>query len=112
MLCRECHRCTQPPGKTGSIFSTLLQSSHGLPNAIFWEDFACLYRRNSLILLATPAGFEPATFSLEDKNHAWNRLGLLVAAVDKPLIYRHIYIKHHAVLGSLLQASACWRTSE
>jgi hypothetical protein len=26
--------------------------------------------KKCLILLATPAGFEPATFSLEGKNHA------------------------------------------
>jgi hypothetical protein len=38
-------------------------------------------RTKYLNLLETPAGFEPATFSLEDKNHALGRLGLLAAAV-------------------------------
>jgi hypothetical protein len=49
-------RCARPPS---------LVASHGLPNFGPWEHLQGLECRNTHILLATPAGFEPATFSLE-----------------------------------------------
>ena len=39
--------------------------SHVLPSCIFWEAIGVKMCLKSLNLLATPAGFEPATFSLE-----------------------------------------------
>jgi hypothetical protein len=40
-------------------------SSQSLPDCDFWEDGARKVYGKSLIFLATPAGIEPATFSLE-----------------------------------------------
>ena len=42
-----------------------LSSSHRLPKAKSWEVLSAKKCNKYLILLATPAGFEPATFSLE-----------------------------------------------
>jgi hypothetical protein len=43
------------------IFAALNNPSHALPSAGFWEDEPRLYSVKSLILLASPAGLEPAT---------------------------------------------------
>jgi hypothetical protein len=48
-----------------TLFGDLLQSSHTVPRGIFWEDSSREKCKKLLVLLATPAGFEPATFSLE-----------------------------------------------
>jgi hypothetical protein len=42
-----------------------LSASHALPSGVFWETRAIFILTKLLFLLATPAGFEPATPSLE-----------------------------------------------
>src|SRR6516165_2411846 len=65
-----------------------------------------------LFLLVTPAGFEPATFSLEDKNHAIGCNGLPLAATPKPLIRRPIIKYLTATPCRHLQPNGCSCTSE
>jgi hypothetical protein len=43
----------------------LCAASHALPNPVFGEDLPSCPQDKPLIALATPAGLEPATFSLE-----------------------------------------------
>jgi len=48
-----------------SLPKEFLSASHVLPRCIFWEASWLIKCKKCLILLATPAGFEPATPSLE-----------------------------------------------
>jgi hypothetical protein len=46
----------------------------------------------SLILLATPAGIEPATFSLEDKNSSFPLATVAFRDIDFQMIFLSVYL--------------------
>jgi hypothetical protein len=69
------------------FFLNLLQSSHKLPNAVFWEDSGASKPTKILILLVGAAGFEPATCSTQNCRATRLRYTPPVAELDSPFAF-------------------------